>query len=40
MLIIQWCKYHVGLALRDMVSRPGGDGLVIGLDDLGGLLQP
>ena len=28
---------RVDLALRDMVSRHGGDGLMIGLDDLRGL---
>jgi len=28
------------VALRDMVSGHGGDGLMIGLDDLRGLSQP
>lgn len=40
MLLIQWCKKHVNVAQRDMVSRHGGDGLVFGLDDLSGLFQP
>jgi len=30
----------VNVALRDMVSRHGGDGLVAGLGDLRGLFQP
>ena len=29
----------VGVALSDMVSGRGGDGLAVGLDDLGGLFQ-
>ena len=29
----------VGVALSDMVSGRGGDGLAVGLDDLGGLCQ-
>jgi len=33
-------KRHVDVALRDVVSRHGGDGLMVGLDDLGGLSQP
>jgi len=28
------------VALRDMVSRHGGDGLMVGLDDVSGLFQP
>ena len=28
------------VALRDVVSRHGGDGMVVGLNDLGDLLQP
>jgi len=28
------------VALRDMVSGHGGDGLMAGLDDLSGLFQP
>ena len=31
---------RVDVALRDMVSGHGGDGLTIGLDDLSGLFQP
>ena len=30
---------HVDVALRDMVSGHGGDGLMVGLDDLQGLFQ-
>ena len=30
----------VDVALRDMVSGHGGDGLMVGLDDLRGLFQP
>ncbi len=33
-------KSRVDVALRDVVSGHGGDGSTIGLDDLGGLLQP
>ena len=32
-------KNHVDVALRDMVSGRGGDGLMVGLDDLQGLFQ-
>ena len=32
-------KNHVDVALRDVVSGHGGDGLVVGLDDLSGLFQ-
>ena len=28
------------VALRDVVSGHGGDGLMVGLDDLSGLFQP
>ena len=30
----------VDVALRNMVNGHGGDGLVVGPDDLGGLFQP
>jgi len=30
----------VGVALRDLVSGHGGDGLMVELDDLSGLFQP
>ena len=33
-------KKRVDVALRDMVSGHGGDGLMLGLDDLSGLFQP
>ena len=33
-------KNCVDVALRDMVSGHGGDGFVVGLDDLSGLFQP
>ena len=33
-------KSHVDVALRNMVSGHGGDGLMVGLDDLTGLFQP
>ena len=33
-------KSCVDVALRDMVSGHGGDGLMVGLDDLRGLFQP
>ena len=33
-------KKRVDVALRDMVSRHGGAGLMIGLDDLSGFFQP
>ena len=33
-------KKHVDVAFRTWSSRPGGDGLMIGLDDLRGLFQP
>ena len=31
---------RVDVALRDMVSGHGGDGLMVGLGDLSGLFQP
>jgi len=37
---LEMFKKHVDVALRNMVSRHGGDGLMVGLDDLSGLLQP
>ena len=33
-------RSHVDVALRDVVSGHGGDGLVVGLDGLSGLFQP
>jgi len=33
-------RKHVDVALREMVSGHGGDGLTAGLDDLRGLFQP
>ena len=33
-------KNCVDVALRDVVSGRGGEGMVVGLDDLRGLLQP
>ena len=33
-------KNCVDVALRDMVRGHGGDGLIVGLDDLRGLFQP
>jgi len=33
-------KKRVDVALRDMASGHGGDGLVVGLDELSGLFQP
>ena len=33
-------KSHVGVALRDVGSGRGGDGLTVGLGDLRGLFQP
>lgn len=33
-------KKHGDVALRNMVSGPGGDGLMVGLGDLRGLFQP
>ena len=33
-------KKHMDVALRDMVSGHGGDGLMVGLGDINGLFQP
>ncbi len=33
-------KNHGDVALRDVVSGHGGDGLMVGLDDLSGVFQP
>jgi len=33
-------KNRVDVALRDVVSGHGRDGLMVGLNDLGGLFQP
>ena len=33
-------RKRVDVALRDVVSEHGRDGLMVGLDDLGGLFQP
>jgi len=33
-------KKHVDMVLQGMVSRHGGDGLTVGLDDLRSLFQP
>ena len=37
---LEMFKKRVDVALRDMVSGYGGDGLVVGLGDLRGLFQP
>jgi len=34
-LSLEVFKKHVDVALRDIISEHGGDGLMIGLDDLG-----
>lgn len=39
-LSLELPKNHVDVALRYMVSGHGGDGLVVGLDDLRGVFQP
>ena len=39
-LSLEVFKKCVDVALRDMVSKQGGDGLMVGLDDLRGLFQP
>ena len=39
-LSLEVFKKHVGVALRDMVSGHGGDGLTVGLDDLSVFCQP
>jgi len=33
-------KNRVDVALRDVVSEHGGDGLMVALDDVSGLFQP
>jgi len=33
-------KNHGDVVLRDVVSGHGGDGLIVGLDDLSGLFHP
>ena len=37
--VLEVCKTHGDVALRNMVSGHGGGGLGIGLDDLRGLFQ-
>ena len=37
---LQVSKNHVDVALRDVVSGHGGGGLMVGLGDLRGLIQP
>ena len=39
-LSLKLFKNNRDVALRDMVSGHGGDGLTFGLDDLRGLFQP
>lgn len=39
-LSLEVYKERVDVAVRDVVSWYGGDGLVVGLDDLGGTFQP
>ena len=39
-LSLEVFKKHADVALRDTVSGHGGDGWMVGLDDLRGLLQP
>jgi len=39
-LSLEVCKSCVDVVLRDMVSGHGGDGLVVGKDDLRDLFQP
>ncbi len=39
-LSLEVFQNRVNVAPRDMVSGHGGNGLVVGLDDLRGLLQP
>ena len=38
-LTLEVFRIHVNVALRDVVSRHGGDGLIVGLDDPRGLFQ-
>jgi len=37
---LEMLKKYVDVALQTWFKRHGGDGLVVGLDDLGGLFQP
>jgi len=37
---LEMFKKHGDVALRNMVSGHGGDGLMVGLDDISGLFQP
>ena len=39
-LFLEVLREHVDVALRDVVSGHGGDGLMTGLGDLSGLFQP
>ena len=39
-LFLEVLERHVDVALMDMVSGHGGDGLMVGLGDLSGLFQP
>ena len=39
-LPLQMFKKHTDVALRDVVSGHGRDGLMVGLGDLSGLFQP
>jgi len=39
-LSLEVFKNHIDVAPRDTVSGHGGDGLVVGLDDLSSLFQP
>ena len=38
--LLEVFKNHGDVALRDVVSGHGGDGLMVGLDDLRGLFYP
>ena len=39
-LSLEVFKSHGDVALKDVVSGHGGGGLMVGLDDLGGLFHP
>lgn len=39
-LLLEMLEERADVALTDMVSKHGGDGLTVGLDDLNGLYQP
>ena len=39
-LSLEVFKKHGDVMLRDVVSGHGGDGLIVGLDELRGLFQP